>query len=97
VDKENKMATTIINTQKVENFSKWKEGFEAGAHMRKELGITIKGIYQSVEDENQVTVISEMPNPEVAKAVLSSPEMKAAGQKAGVISIPDIKMLNEIN
>jgi hypothetical protein len=90
------MATTIINSHKVENFPKWKEGFEAGANMRKELGITIKGVYQSAEDENHVTVISEMPSAEIAKAVLSSPELKTAGQKSGVISIPEIKILNQI-
>lgn len=90
------MATTIINSHKVENFSKWKQGFDAGANMRNELGITIKGIFQSVEDENYVTVISEMPSPEIAKAVLSSPELKVAGQKSGVISAPEIKMLTQI-
>jgi hypothetical protein len=90
------MATTIINTHKVENFSKWKQGFDAGAEMRSKLGIAIKGVYQSVEDENQVTVISEMPSPEIAKAVLSSPELKEAGQRSGVISAPEIRMLNKV-
>lgn len=90
------MATTIINSHKVENFAKWKEGFEAGAEMRRELGIIVKGIFQSVEDANSVTVISEMPDPETAKAILSGPELKAAGQKAGVISIPEVKILNRV-
>ena len=90
------MTTTIINSHKVENFAKWKTGFDLGENMRKELGITIKGVFQSVEDENHVTVISEMPSPEIAKAVLSNPELKAAGQKAGVISAPEIKMLNQV-
>lgn len=91
------MATTIINSHKVENFTKWKQGFDEGADMRKQLGITIKGVFQSVEDENYVTIISEMPSPEIAKAILSSPELKVAGQKSGVISIPEIKILNQIN
>jgi hypothetical protein len=90
------MATTIINTHKVANFAKWKAGFAEGTEMRYQLGITIKGIFQSVEDENEVTVISEMPSAEMAKAVLSSPEMKEAGQRAGVISAPEIKLLNLI-
>ena len=90
------MATTIINSHKVENFGKWKQGFDAGAGMRKELGITIKGVFQSADDENHVTVISEMPSAEIAKAVLSSPELKAAGEKSGVISTPEIKILNQI-
>ena len=90
------MATTIINSHKVESFTKWKEGFDAGVNMRKKLGITIKGVFQSVEDENLVTIISEMPSPEIAKAVLSNPELKAAGQKSGVISAPEIKFLNQV-
>ncbi|MES2565582.1 MAG: hypothetical protein V4565_01870 [Bacteroidota bacterium] len=90
------MATTIINSHKVENFTKWKEGFEAGENMRHELGIVIKGVFQSVEDENHVTIISEMPSPEIAQAILASPELKAAGQKSGVISAPEIKMLKRI-
>lgn len=88
--------TTIINSHKVENFGTWKLGFDQGAEMREKLGIIIKGVFQSIDDENQVTIISEMPSPEIAKAVLSSPELKAAGQKAGVISAPEIKMLNQV-
>lgn len=91
------MATTIINSHKVENFVKWKQGFDMGAAMRKELGIIIKGVFQSTEDENHVTVISEMPSVEIARAILSSPELKAAEQKSGVISTPEIKILNQIN
>ncbi len=90
------MATTIINSHKVENFAKWKQGFDMGAAMRKELGITITGVFQATDDENHVTVISEMPSAEIAKAVLSSRELKAAGEKSGVISTPEIKILNQI-
>ena len=90
------MATTIINSHKVENFTKWKEGFDAGANMRKELGIVIKGVFQSIDDESHVTIISEMPSPETAKAILSSPQLKEASQKSGVISAPEIKLLNQV-
>ncbi|MES2138514.1 MAG: DUF3764 family protein [Bacteroidota bacterium] len=89
------MATTIINSFKVENFAKWKQGFEAGEAMRSQAGIKIKDVYQSVDDENSITVISEVPNPEVAKAILSVPAMKDAMEKSGVISIPEIKILNQ--
>ena len=90
------MATTIINSHKVENFAKWKQGFDAGAAMRKELGITITGVFRSTEDENHITIISEMPSPEIAKAILSSPELHVAEQQSGVISTPEIKILNQI-
>lgn len=89
------MATTIINSQKVENFAKWKNGFEAGAAMREQAGIIIKGIYQAVDDENSITIISEVPNPEVAKALFSNAAMKEAMEKSGVVSAPEIKILNQ--
>lgn len=89
------MATTIINSHKVENFAKWKQGFDAGEAMRANAGIKITGVYQSVDDENSVTVISEVPNADMAKAILSNPGMKEAMEKSGIISIPEIKILSQ--
>ena len=89
------MATTIINSHKVENFAQWKQGFDAGEAMRAQAGIKIKGVYQSVDDENSITIISEVPNPDMAKAILSAPGMKEAMKRSGVISSPEIKILNQ--
>ena len=88
------MATTIINSQQVGNFATWKKGFEAGSAMREQAGIKIKGVYQSVDDENTVTVISEVPNTELAKALFSESSLKEAMDKSGVLSVPEIKILN---
>ncbi|MES2560041.1 MAG: hypothetical protein V4590_09895 [Bacteroidota bacterium] len=90
------MAITVINTHKVADFSKWKEGFEAGAAMRKQAGITIIGAFQHAESANEVTVISEFPNLEIAKAILSNPGMKEAMEKSGVIEEPRIIYLTSI-
>lgn len=90
------MATTIINSQKVENFAIWKKSFNAGQTMREKKGIIIKGIFQSVDDENSVTIISEVSNPEMAKTIMFSSSMKEAMEKSGVISTPEIKLLNQI-
>lgn len=87
------MATTIINTHTVSSFAQWKQGFAAGEAMRAQAGITIKGVYQSVDNENEMTVIAEVSDVEVAKALFSSPEFKAAMEKSGVTSVPEIKIL----
>ncbi len=89
------MATTIITSHKVENFAKWKQSFESGEAIRTQAGIIINGIYQAVDDENSVTIISQFPSVDVAKAILSSAEMKESMVKSGVISIPEIKFLNQ--
>lgn len=77
------MAITVINTHKVADFSKWKDGFEAGAAMRQQVGINITGVFQHVENPNEVTVISEFPDLETAHAILASPGMKETLQKNG--------------
>jgi len=89
------MATTIINSHKVENFTKWKQGFEAGSSMREQAGIKIKGVYQSVDDENSVTVVSEVANADIAKAIFTAPAMREAMEKNGVISTDGIKILSQ--
>ncbi|MES2779525.1 MAG: hypothetical protein V4651_06455 [Bacteroidota bacterium] len=91
------MAITVINTHKVADFSKWKEGFEAGATMRKQAGILITGVFQHAEDANEVTVISEFPDLETAKAIVSSPGMRETMQKSGAIEEPRITFLTSIN
>lgn len=90
------MAITVINTHKVSDFSKWKEGFEAGAGMRKQVGINITGVFQHAEDANEVTVISEFPDLETAKAILASPGMKETMQKNGAIEEPRITFLTAV-
>lgn len=90
------MATTMIATHKVENVAKWKEGFQAGEGLRAQAGISIEGVYQSVEDENVVTIISRVSSVEVAMAFFASPEMKEAMVKGGVISKPEVMILNNI-
>ncbi|MDF2435860.1 MAG: hypothetical protein K0Q95_236 [Bacteroidota bacterium] len=89
------MATTIINSHKVENFSKWLQGFEAGKAMREEAGIKVQGVYQSVDDQNYVTVISEVPNADMARAILSGPAMKEAMKNSGIIDQPETKILQQ--
>ena len=91
------MATTIIASHKVENFDKWKKAFEEGADMRAQAGIVIKGICQEEKDPEMVTIISEVPNMEMAQAMMSAPDLKEAMAKGGVVGAPEIKYLIKYN
>lgn len=90
------MATTLIVSTKVADFSKWKAAFDEAAPMREKLGIKITGIYQAVGDENTVSVISEYASLEMAKGVLASPEWESAQIRAGVIGGFDVKYFNKV-
>jgi hypothetical protein len=90
-----KMATTIINSHKVGNFTKWLHGFEQGKAMREQAGIKVQGVYRSVDDQNYVTVISEVPNADMARAIFSAPAMKEAMEKSGMSGKPEIMILQQ--
>ncbi|GAA4459401.1 hypothetical protein GCM10023093_00330 [Nemorincola caseinilytica] len=90
------MATTLIVSIKVEDMAKWKMAFDEAVPMREKLGIKVTGIYQSADDANSISLISEYPSLEMAKAVVASPEWEAAQKRAGVIGGFDIKYFNKI-
>ena len=56
----------------------------------------IYGVYNSVDNANQVTVIAEFPSAEAVQGFLSSPELKAGMVEAGVIGATEAKILNKI-
>ncbi|TXF79213.1 hypothetical protein [Chryseobacterium sp.] len=90
------MAVTLIVKIQVENFEQWKTVFDEAVEFRKRLGIEIKGIYQSLDDERSISLISEYPSLEVAKAMLANPEWKSTQKKAGVIGGFDVTFCNSI-
>jgi quinol monooxygenase YgiN len=90
------MAVTLMVSIKVADFSKWKEAFDGAAAMRSNMGIVAKGIYQSVEDENSLTILSEYPNLEAAQNILANPAWEEAQRKSGVTGGFEAKFFNEL-
>jgi len=91
------MATTMITMHQVEDFKTWKQGFDAGAEMRNQAGLVVKEIYQSVDDANSVTIISEVESKDIALALMNSPQTQEAIKKSGVVSEPKLIFLNKAN
>lgn len=87
---------TMIVSHEVQDFAKWKAIFDGHEADRTKAGVKVIGVYQSVDNANFVTVISEVPNAETAKAFGTNPDMKTTMEKAGVISKPEVKVLNQI-
>lgn len=90
------MVTTIL-THEVKDFSDWKKGFDLDETNRSGMGIKVKGLYRSAEHPNMVTVITEVPSVEAIKGFLANPELKATMEKAGVVGMPEVKILHEVN
>jgi hypothetical protein len=90
------MATTLIVSIKVEDFAKWKSAFDEAVPMREKLGIKILAIYRSIGDANSISLISEYPSLEIAKAILASPEWEAAQKRAGVVGGFEVKYFTKV-
>ncbi|MES2761798.1 MAG: hypothetical protein V4677_06310 [Bacteroidota bacterium] len=87
---------TILISHEVKDFDAWKKGFDSDEVNRKNAGMKVIALYRSTDKPNVITGLIEAPNAEVANKFLSNPDLKANMEKAGVISAPDIRMLNKV-
>lgn len=78
----------------VEDYGRWKLGFDANAPLRKAGGSTEEVyIMRNVDDPNEVTVILGWSDIEKARAFTQSSELREAMAKAGVTSQPTVRFL----
>ncbi len=87
---------TILLSHEVKDYAAWKKGFDGDEANRKKAGLHIIAVYRGVENPNVITGLIEAPSAEVAHKFLDNPELKSAMEKAGVISQPEIKVLNKV-
>jgi len=87
---------TIMISHEVKDFATWKKGFDADEPNRAKAGFKFVSLYRSVEKPNVITGILEAPSAEAVQKFLSNPELKAAMEKSGVISAPEIKLLTKV-
>ena len=89
------MVTAIIQHE-VKDFDKWKGIFDADQVNRSNSGVTLMGLYTSVKNPNDVTMIFEAPNVAIYDIMMSDPNRLEDTKKAGVISVPVVAMLNKV-
>jgi hypothetical protein len=77
-------------TIKVKNFAVWKTAYMAGDSARKAYGLTHYVYARSMDDSNVVMIINKVDDIKKANEFRSTPNLKAAMQKAGVIGAPTV-------
>jgi hypothetical protein len=92
----NDQKVTVYISHEVKDYDAWKKGFEADAVNREKAGFKVTAVYRLASNPNIIVGLMEAPNAEAAQKFLGNPELKAAMEKAGVISAPDIKILNKV-
>ena len=79
----------IMNIQhRVKNFEKWEQGYLAHDSVRQAYGITAWELGRDLKDSNLVYVFEKINDLEKAKSFSTSPDLKSAMMKAGVVGSP---------
>ena len=85
----------VLITHAVEDFSKWKPAYDA--YQLEPRNPKSKGdmVFQSVENPNLVTVLSEFESREDADLMINSEELKNAMHQGGVTGEPEFTFLEK--
>ena len=89
------MVTAIIQHE-VRDFAEWRKVFDADQPNVEKAGAKLVGIYRSVKNPNDVTMIFEAPNAELYDVLMSDPERQEAIKRAGVIGVPVATFLTRV-
>ena len=87
---------TVIIQHEVKNFAEWKKVFDSDEVNRVKAGVHQKGLYTSVKNPNDVTMVFEAPNSETLDKMMSDPQRQKDMAGAGVISAPVASILNKV-
>ena len=90
------MVTAIIQHE-VENFTEWKKVFDQDVPNLVNAGVKLLGVYTSVQNPNDVTLIFEAPNAGIYDVLMSDPKRQAEIRRGGVIGTPDATFLNKVS
>jgi quinol monooxygenase YgiN len=79
---------------KVEDYARWREGYDNHAAARQAGGATDEAyVMRNVDDPNEITVVSGWSDLEQARAFTQSASLREAMQKAGVTGPPEVRFL----
>jgi quinol monooxygenase YgiN len=83
------MATMIIR-HKVEDYTRWKRGYDDADWLRKKHGITHASVHHEESDPKDIIAVHQFKDMNAAKEFVNSEELKTTMEKAGVTGTPDI-------
>jgi heme-degrading monooxygenase HmoA len=81
---------------KVSDFTKWKPFFDGHESTRKAAGSKGATVFQNIADPTDVFILFAWDSAENARTFGASEDLKKVMERAGVIGIPHIHLLNEV-
>lgn len=84
----------VLVRHKVEDFAKWKAGYDDHAGVRKDAGLTEVHLLRNIDSPNEVVILFAAEEVEKARAFAASQDLQEIMQNVGVVDKPDIYFLN---
>ena len=91
------MVTHVHVAFKVEDYERWKEGYDASVEQRKAAGEISFQVFRNVDDPNTVTVLSLQESAEQVQAFMDSPDLKARMKAAGITAMGQMLIMEEMD
>ena len=79
---------------KVEDYAKWKPGFDEHSAARKAIGSKGGYLFLNIDDPNEVVMFLEVDDLEKARQFVQSEDLRQAMERSGVADQPDIYFLD---
>ncbi|MBA3829007.1 MAG: hypothetical protein H0X33_08730 [Taibaiella sp.] len=87
------MATVILN-HKVTDYNTWKQGYDSDKARRENAGMKEIFVGQRHDDPGMAYMIWEVADTSAIDKMMSDPDLQQTMQQAGVISKPEMIILN---
>ena len=91
------MVTHLHVGFKVEDYNRWKEGYDASIEQRKAAGEISFQVFRNVDDPHTVTVLSVQESAEGIQAFIDSPDLKARMKTAGITQMGQMLIVEEMD
>ncbi len=88
--------TYVLVIHTVEDYDKWKQGYDKHEDMRKKEGSQGAFAFRNAENPKQMVVMTKWKDIKSAKNFNESENLKETMKKAGVLGKPEIYYLDEI-
>jgi hypothetical protein len=83
----------MLVRHKVQDFAKWKTGYDGHLPARQAAGLTERLLARSADNPNEVILLFEARDLGKARAFACSTDLKQKMQEVGVVDKPDIYFL----
>jgi hypothetical protein len=90
--KETSMPYLMIR-HKVADFAQWKPLYDAHHSARAAAGLSDRLILRGLDNPNEIVLLFEVADVNKARAFVTSPGLRVAMEKAGVVDRPDFHLL----